>query len=48
MRITDYCRLFLLAALWGASFLFMRLAVAQFGTINSACLRGYLGWRVCC
>ena len=27
MRIADYLRLLLLAAIWGASFLFMRIAV---------------------
>ncbi len=43
MRITDYCRLFLLAALWGASFLFMRIAVPQFGAINTAFLRVLFG-----
>ena len=39
MRIADYLRLLLLAAIWGASFLFMRIAVPQFGAINTAFLR---------
>ena len=44
MRVTDYFRLFLLAAIWGASFLFMRLAVPQFGAINTAFLRVFFGF----
>ncbi|MFK3704645.1 EamA-like transporter family protein [Raoultella sp. BIGb0138] len=39
MRFSDYCRLLLLAALWGASFLFMRITTPVFGAINSAFLR---------
>lgn len=39
MRIADYLRLLLLAAIWGASFLFMRIAVPQFGAINTAFAR---------
>lgn len=42
MRIADYLRLLLLAAIWGASFLFMRIAVPQFGAINTAFLRVFL------
>lgn len=44
MRIADYFRLLLLAAIWGASFLFMRIAVPQFGAINTAFLRVFLGF----
>jgi len=43
MRTADYIRLFLLAAIWGASFLFMRIAAPQFGAINTAFLRVCLG-----
>lgn len=43
MRISDYIRLFLLAAIWGASFLFMRIAAPQFGAINTAFLRVLFG-----
>lgn len=32
-----------LAALWGASFLFMRLAVVEFGVLPTAALRGLIG-----
>jgi drug/metabolite transporter (DMT)-like permease len=38
MRVIDYGRLLLLAALWGASFLFMRITTPAFGA-NSAFLR---------
>lgn len=44
MRIADYLRLLLLAAIWGASFLFMRIAVPQFGAINTAFLRVFFGF----
>lgn len=44
MRVTDYLRLLLLAAIWGASFLFMRIAVPQFGAINTAFLRVLFGF----
>ncbi|WP_066565567.1 DMT family transporter [Snodgrassella sp. CFCC 13594] len=40
MRIQDWIRLFLLGAIWGASFLFMRIAVPQLGAIGTAF------WRV--
>ncbi|MBA0204320.1 DMT family transporter [Pectobacterium aroidearum] len=43
MRVADYLRLILLAAIWGASFLFMRIAVPQFGAINTAFLRVLFG-----
>ncbi|ADU70215.1 DMT family transporter [Pantoea sp. At-9b] len=49
MRIQDYTRLILLAAIWGASFLFMRIAAPQFGAINTAFLRvlfGFIGLAV--
>ena len=39
MRASDLVELFLLAALWGASFLFMRLGAAQFGPIALVFLR---------
>ena len=39
MRPRDIIDLLLLAALWGASFLFMRLAVPQFGALPLAALR---------
>lgn len=44
MRIADYLRLLLLAAIWGASFIFMRIAVPQFGAINTAFLRVFFGF----
>lgn len=44
MRVADYFRLLLLAAIWGASFLFMRIAVPQFGAINTAFLRVLFGF----
>ena len=36
MRVIDCGRLLLLAALWGASFLFMRITTPAFGAVNSA------------
>lgn len=33
MRIADFLNLFFLAAIWGASFLFMRVSVADFGPV---------------
>ncbi|EPY5262109.1 DMT family transporter [Klebsiella variicola] len=39
MRVIDYGRLLLLAALWGASFLFMRITTPAFGAMISAFLR---------
>ncbi|MEJ0230721.1 DMT family transporter (plasmid) [Klebsiella michiganensis] len=44
MRIADYTRLILLAAIWGASFLFMRIASPEFGAINTAFLRVFFGF----
>ncbi len=43
MRPADYLRLTLLAAIWGASFLFMRVASPQFGAVNTAFLRVFFG-----
>ncbi|VTM54953.1 drug/metabolite transporter permease [Klebsiella pneumoniae] len=34
MRVIDYGRLLLLAALWGASFLFMRITTPAFGGVE--------------
>ncbi len=39
MRTSDYVRLLVLAAIWGASFLFMRIAAPAFGSINTTFLR---------
>ena len=44
MRGSDYLRLCALAALWGASFLFMRIASPAFGAINTAFFRVALGF----
>ncbi|MBJ3816122.1 EamA family transporter [Shimwellia pseudoproteus] len=43
MRLSDYLRLLTLAALWGASFLFMRIIAPEFGALNSAFLRVLFG-----
>lgn len=43
MRAADYLRLTLLAAIWGASFLFMRVAAPQLGAVNTAFLRVFFG-----
>ncbi|OTG85875.1 EamA family transporter [Acinetobacter sp. ANC 4558] len=43
MQLSDYIRLIVLAAIWGASFLFMRIAVPQFNAINTAFLRVFFG-----
>ncbi|UBO72339.1 DMT family transporter [Aeromonas rivuli] len=43
MRASDYARLLFLAAIWGASFLFMRIAAPVFGSINTAFLRVLFG-----
>ncbi|MDO6406711.1 MAG: DMT family transporter [Pantoea sp.] len=43
MRTTDTLRLLLLAAIWGASFLFMRIAVPALGAVNTAFLRVVCG-----
>ena len=47
MRPADYLRLTLLAAIWGASFLFMRVASPQFGAVNTAFLRVFSAVRGC-
>lgn len=44
MRSSDYIRLLFLAAIWGASFLFMRISVPEFGAINVAFLRVVFGF----
>lgn len=43
MRAIDYIRLLLLAAIWGASFLFMRIASPAIGAINTAFFRVFFG-----
>ena len=44
MRTSDYIRLLLLAAVWGASFLFMRIAAPELGAVNTAFLRVFFGF----
>lgn len=44
MRASDYLRLLFLAAVWGASFLFMKMAAPEFGAINTAFLRVFFGF----
>jgi len=44
MRTSDYLRLLFLAATWGASFIFMKIAAPQFGAINTAFLRVFFGF----
>lgn len=39
MRTSDYVRLLALAAIWGASFLFIRIAAPAFGSVNTTFLR---------
>lgn len=39
MRLRDGCELLLLAAIWGASFLFMRIGGVEFGAVPVAALR---------
>ncbi|MEL7981479.1 DMT family transporter [Vreelandella titanicae] len=43
MRAIDYIRLLSLAAIWGASFLFMRIASPAIGPINTAFFRVFFG-----
>lgn len=43
LKLSDYCRLLLLAAVWGASFLFMKVAAPVLGAIPTAFLRVLLG-----
>ncbi|OON41703.1 EamA family transporter [Izhakiella australiensis] len=44
MQKSDIARLLFLAALWGASFMFMRIASPAFGAINTAFLRVFFGF----
>lgn len=44
MRSSDYLRLLLLAATWGASFIFMKISAPQFGAVNTAFLRVFFGF----
>lgn len=43
MRAADYMRLTSLAAIWGASFLFMRISSPAIGAINTAFFRVFFG-----
>lgn len=43
MRAMDYLRLLSLAAIWGASFLFMRITSPAIGAINTAFFRVFFG-----
>lgn len=43
MRLTDLCRLLLLAAIWGASFLFMRIVAPVLGSMPTAFFRASFG-----
>lgn len=43
MRITDLARLLLLAAIWGASFLFMRMVAPLLGSMPTAFFRSAIG-----
>ncbi|HBH65129.1 MAG TPA: EamA family transporter, partial [Erwinia persicina] len=43
MKQGDIGRLVLLAAIWGASFMFMRVATPYFGSLNTAFLRVLFG-----
>lgn len=43
MKATDYTRLIALAAIWGASFLFMRVAAPSLGAVLTAELRVLIG-----
>ncbi len=43
MRLTDLCRLLLLAAIWGASFMFMRIVAPVLGSMPTAFFRATLG-----
>ncbi|EIC86191.1 DMT family transporter [Serratia sp. M24T3] len=44
MKAADFVRLILLAAIWGASFLFMRIAAPALGAINTAFFRVLFGF----
>ncbi|WP_050476655.1 DMT family transporter [Herbaspirillum rhizosphaerae] len=43
MQPADLLRLFVLSAIWGASFLFMRIAVPEMGALNTAFFRVLFG-----
>lgn len=43
MKLSDYVRLLVLAAIWGASFLFMRIAAPVLGALPTAFFRVLLG-----
>ena len=43
MRLADLVRLLLLAAIWGASFLFMRIVAPVLGSMPTAFFRASLG-----
>ncbi|WP_248768789.1 DMT family transporter [Pseudomonas sp. MWU12-2345] len=43
MKLSDYIRLLVLAAIWGASFLFMRISVPVLGALPTAFFRVLLG-----
>lgn len=43
MKLSDYVRLLALAAIWGASFLFMRIAAPVLGALPTAFFRVFLG-----
>ncbi len=43
MRLADLLRLILLAAIWGASFLFMRIVAPVLGSMPTAFFRASLG-----
>ena len=43
MRLVDLMRLLLLAAIWGASFLFMRIVAPVLGSMPTAFFRASLG-----
>lgn len=49
MRTIDYIRLLSLAAIWGASFLFMRITSPEIGAVNTAFFRvlfGFIGLAI--
>lgn len=43
MKLSDYVRLLVLTALWGASFLFMRISAPVLGALPTAFFRVLLG-----
>ncbi len=43
MKLSDYVRLLVLAAIWGASFLFMRISAPVLGALPTAFFRVLLG-----